>query len=84
MPRPPFFRAIFCILKWLKKSEATYIFNTLNRKTMGLIREPKNVEFTVNSKPWTELELQDFREIMNKLKAKSRKRTIKKKSKTTA
>ncbi len=51
---------------------------------MGLIKEPKNIDFTVNSKPWTELELQDFREIMKKLKEKSCKRTIKKKSKNTA
>ena len=51
---------------------------------MGLIREPKNIDFTVNSKPWTEDELQDFREIMNKLKAKPRKRTIRKKPKATA
>jgi hypothetical protein len=51
---------------------------------MGLIREPKNIDFTVNSQPWTEDELQDFREIMNKLKAKPRKRTIRKKPKATA
>lgn len=53
---------------------------------MGLIKEPKNIDFTVNSKPWSEQELQDFREIMNKLKAKpsKRKRTIKKKPKSVA
>lgn len=50
---------------------------------MGLIREPKNVDFTVNSKPWTEKELQDFRKIMTELKAKSRK-TIRKKTKASA
>ena len=38
---------------------------------MGLIREPKNVDFTVQSKPWTEEELLDFRELMNKLKAEN-------------
>ena len=51
---------------------------------MGLIREPKNIDFTVKSKPWTEEELFDFRKLMNELKAKNaskkiRKKTIKKK-----
>jgi hypothetical protein len=27
---------------------------------MGLIREPKNVDFTVMDKPWTETELKEF------------------------
>ena len=27
---------------------------------MGLIREPKNVDFTVLDKPWTEEELKEF------------------------
>jgi hypothetical protein len=51
---------------------------------MGLIKEPKNIDFTVNSKPWTEDELQDFRKIMTKLKAKPRKRAIRKNPKATA
>jgi len=38
---------------------------------MGLIREPKNVDFTVQSKPWTEEELFDFRKLMAELKAKN-------------
>ena len=38
---------------------------------MGLIKEPINVDFTVQSKPWTEEELRDFRQIMNKLKEKN-------------
>ena len=38
---------------------------------MGLIREPKNIDFTVQSTPWTEEELRDFRELMAKLKAKN-------------
>jgi hypothetical protein len=38
---------------------------------MGLIKEPKNVDFTVQSKPWTEEELRDFRKLMTKLKAKN-------------
>jgi hypothetical protein len=37
---------------------------------MGLIREPKNVDFTVESKPWTEQELADFRKLMKQLKTK--------------
>lgn len=31
---------------------------------MGLIREPKNVDFTIKSEPWTKEELKKFREIM--------------------
>ena len=38
---------------------------------MGLIREPKNVDFTVQSNPWTEEELTDFRKFMTELKAKN-------------
>ena len=33
---------------------------------MGLIREPKNVDFIIKSKPWTKEELMQFREIMKK------------------
>jgi hypothetical protein len=51
---------------------------------MGLIREPKNVDFSSQSTPWTEEELRDFRKLMNELKAKNvqkrhRATTIKKK-----
>lgn len=38
---------------------------------MGLIKEPKNVDFIIESKPWTEEELIDFRQIMNGLKGKN-------------
>jgi hypothetical protein len=38
---------------------------------MGLIREPKNIDFSGQSKPWTEKELQDFRKLMIELKAKN-------------
>ena len=31
---------------------------------MGLIREPKNVDFIIKSEPWTKEELKEFREIM--------------------
>ncbi len=43
---------------------------------MGLIKEPKNIDFTVQSEPWTEEELRDFRKIMNELKAKNAKGRI--------
>lgn len=38
---------------------------------MGLIREPKNVDFSTKSEPWTEDELSDFRILMKKLKKKN-------------
>ena len=38
---------------------------------MGLIREPKNIDFTVQSTPWSEEELNDFRKLMIELKAKN-------------
>jgi hypothetical protein len=44
---------------------------------MGLIREPKNVDFTVESKPWTEVELRDFRKLMKELKSKNAKPNLK-------
>jgi len=43
---------------------------------MGLIKEPKNVDFTVQSEPWTEEELKDFRKLMNELKAKNAKKKL--------
>ncbi|MDP2337921.1 MAG: hypothetical protein Q8N05_16045 [Bacteroidota bacterium] len=43
---------------------------------MGLIKEPKNVDFTVQSEPWTEEELKDFRKLMHELKAKNAKRKV--------
>ena len=43
---------------------------------MGLIKEPRNVDFTVQSKPWTEEELKDFRKLMNELKAKTAKKKV--------
>ena len=41
---------------------------------MGLIKEPKNVDFSVQSIPWTEEELRDFRKLMKAQKAKNAKR----------
>ena len=37
---------------------------------MGLIREPKDVDFTVKSEPWTEEELADFRMLIEEIKSK--------------
>ncbi|MFO0479950.1 MAG: hypothetical protein ACK50L_14410 [Bacteroidota bacterium] len=52
---------------------------------MGLIKEPKNVDFTVQSKPWTDEELHDFRKLMAKLKSKnSAKKSTSKRRKKTA
>lgn len=44
---------------------------------MGLIREPKDIDFTVESKPWTEIELHDFRKLMAELKEKNRVKKLK-------
>ncbi len=41
---------------------------------MGLIKEPKNVDLSTQSEPWTEQELADFRKIMQDIKAKNAKR----------
>lgn len=43
---------------------------------MGLIKEPKNVDLSTKSEPWTEKELADFRKIMQKIKAKNAKRKL--------
>jgi len=43
---------------------------------MGLIKEPKNIDFTCQSEPWTEEELKDFRKLMNELKSKNAKRKV--------
>lgn len=41
---------------------------------MGLIKEPKNVDLSTKSEPWTEQELVDFRKIMQDIKDKNAKR----------
>ena len=41
---------------------------------MGLIKEPKNIDLSTKSEPWTEHELADFRKIMQDIKAKNAKR----------
>ncbi|MFN0187491.1 MAG: hypothetical protein ACKVQV_02185 [Bacteroidia bacterium] len=40
---------------------------------MGLIKEPKNIDLSTKSEPWTEEELADFRKIMHDIKAKNAK-----------
>jgi len=37
---------------------------------MGLIKEPKNIDLSIQSKPWTTEELADFRKLMNRIKSK--------------
>jgi hypothetical protein len=41
---------------------------------MGLIKEPKNIDLSTKSEPWTEQELADFRKIMKNIKGKNAKR----------
>ena len=41
---------------------------------MGLIREPKNVDFTVLDKPWTKEELKEFSAFIKKRKELRKKR----------
>jgi len=42
---------------------------------MGLIREPKGVDFTIKSEPWTKKELKKFREIIKQQNEKRAKLT---------
>ena len=55
---------------------------------MGLIREPKNVDFTIKSEPWTKEELKKFREIMKQQRERRAKLktlvTAKQKTKSTS
>lgn len=44
---------------------------------MGLIKEPKNIDLSTKSEPWTEKELSDFRKIMQEIKTKNAKRNQK-------
>jgi hypothetical protein len=41
---------------------------------MGLIKEPKHIDLSTKSEPWTEKELADFRKIMQDIKQKNKKR----------
>jgi hypothetical protein len=38
---------------------------------MGLIKEPKNIDLSIKSEPWTEQELSDFRKIMQDIKKRN-------------
>ena len=42
---------------------------------MGLIREPKNVDFTVLDKPWSKEELKEFSEFIKLRKEQRGKKT---------
>ena len=43
---------------------------------MGLIREPKNVDFYVLDKPWTDKERKEFSAFIRLRKEKQKKRSI--------
>ena len=43
---------------------------------MGLIKEPKNIDLSTKSEPWTENELADFRILMQEIKAKNKNRQL--------
>ena len=51
---------------------------------MGLIREPKNVDFTVQSIPWNEEELRDFRKLMAEIKVKNVEKKLSRKVRKTS
>ena len=44
---------------------------------MGLIKEPKNIDLSTKSEPWSEIELLDFRKIMQEIKNRNKKLQIK-------
>jgi hypothetical protein len=44
---------------------------------MGLIREPKNIEFTVLDKPWTAKERQEFSSFIKLRKEQYKKKLLK-------
>jgi hypothetical protein len=48
---------------------------------MGLVKEPKEIDFTIHSESWTEEELSDFRKLMADQKAKLNKAATKKEKK---
>jgi hypothetical protein len=52
---------------------------------MGLIKEPKHIDLSTKSEPWTEQELADFRKIMQAIKTKNAKaRAVRSKNKAKA
>jgi hypothetical protein len=44
---------------------------------MKLKKEPKEIDFVINSEPWSEKDLADFRLLMQQLKQKSKKTSAK-------
>ena len=42
-----------------------------------IIKEPKEIDFSMKSEPWTEKELADFRIIMQNIKDKDSKKKVK-------
>ena len=36
---------------------------------MDIVKEPKGIDFVVNSEPWSEKELKEFRKLMKKKKS---------------
>lgn len=53
---------------------------------MTPIKEPKNIDFSKKSEPWTEKELSDFRKVMQKIKSKNtktKKSTLRRKNRET-
>lgn len=61
-----------CLLKRQLRTDLFLIIS--NFKTMGLIKEPKNIDLSTKSEEWTEKELSDFRKLMKEIKAKNAKR----------
>ena len=54
---------------------------------MTPIKEPKNIDFSKKSEPWTEKELSEFRKVMQEIKlknAKTRERALRVKNRKTA
>ena len=45
---------------------------------MGLIKEPKYIDFSTKSEPWTEQELFDFRKLMQEIKRKNGRKGLRK------
>ena len=45
---------------------------------MGLIKEPKHIDFSTKSEPWTEQELSDFRKLMQEIKSKNGRKGLRK------
>ena len=50
---------------------------------MGLIKEPKNVDLTIQSKPWNEEELAELSKIIQKAKTAKKARTTRKRVSTS-